>query len=194
MSRAGVCLLAILASAGLLTACGGGESTTTSTGANGGQAPPAEPPDPPAQGFHDSSGVTEIPAFGAEASTAERLAAGQALAVYLAAARSGDWGGACSSLAAITRLQLRELLRRAKQIDDKSCGTALRLLLEAPSGEAPYYGPSRVAALRVKRGGAAGEGAGFALFHGDDGKDYWIAMRREDGEWKVTAMTARPLD
>jgi hypothetical protein len=189
-----VCLFAIIAaSAGLVTACG--RDDESSRGASAGAEQPApEPSDPPAPGFQDRSGVTNIPAFGVEANSAERSAAQQALSGYLALARGREWQAACGYLAATMKLQLRRLLRKSKEIERKKCGEALRLLVSRPSnGSSLYYGPVQLAALRIKRSGGAGEGAGFALFHGDDGADYWITVRLEAGEWKLTSLAAQKL-
>jgi hypothetical protein len=171
-----------------LAACGdGGGSETT------GAAEISETTDPPAPGFHDTSGVTDIPAFGGDAGAAELAEAQKALAVYLGALQAKNWNRACAYLDTATAAQLRRLLAKVRRISNKTCGEAVRLLLaDPPAGQVPYTGPAQLAALRLKRGGAAGEGAGFALFHGRD-DDYWITMRLEGGQWKVTALAPQRL-
>jgi hypothetical protein len=196
LSLAGVVLL-VAALGGCGEEGGGAESSAPATATATTPAErPVEPTDPPAAGFQDQSGVTDVPAFGAEAEAAQRPRAERALREYLDAIAAGDWEGACAQVAAITRAQLQEAIARARKVQDKSCREALRLtlgLVRQELGGELYDGPARVAALRVKRGGSAGEGAGFALFHGTDGTDYFVAMRIEDGEWKVTTLAPAPL-
>jgi len=183
------CLLAVALSVMALAACGdGGGSEATETRAT------TETTDPPARGFHDTSGVTDIPAFGGDASAAELEEAQQVLVVYLGALQAKDWNRACAHLDTTTAAQLRQLLSKVRRIAHKTCGEAVRLLLaDPPTGQIPYLGPAQLSALRLKRGEAAGEGAGFALFHGKDGNDYWITMRLEGGQWKVTALAPQRL-
>jgi hypothetical protein len=186
-------LLALLASAVMLPACGGGSGSTAPVEPAAGRSRVAAPSDPPATGFRDSSGVTDIPAFGSEAA-AQRPAVTRALTAYLQAADSGEWGRACDRLAASTAVELRRLTLKLKQVTHKSCEEGLRLSLGSPSsGTSLYYGPADVAAVRIKRGNGAGEGGGFALFHGNDGGDYWMTVRLEGGEWKVSSPAAQPL-
>jgi hypothetical protein len=187
------CLLALLAGAAL-PACGGGKGLTAPTDPVAGQSRSAAPSDPPAPGFRDSSGVTDIPAFGSEAAVTDRLAVTRALTAYLQAAVGKEWGRACARLPASTAVQLRRLTIKLRRVAHKSCEEGLRLSLSSlASGKALYYGPADVAALRIKRGGGAGEAAGFALFHGNDGDDYWVTVRLEGGKWKVSSLAPQPL-
>lgn len=197
MRLAALAALALIVGVALV-ACGGGEEPSPDTGAGmaaqgeeGGASAP-EASDPPAPGFRDSSGVTEIPAFGSEAPAGARRGAGAAIEAYLRAQAAGDWARACSRLSALTRATFGQLIAKLPEVDD--CADALRLSVEELSKSARLYqGPVEVAALRIKRGGPAGEGAGFALFHGEDGRDYWITTRREAGEWKVVSTTPLQL-
>lgn len=165
-----------------------GEPANDSTG-SGSQSESPEPA-APAAGFHDTSGVTDIPAFGSEASPVQRSAARQVLSAYLRATGEGEWTRACAHLSAITMGQLQQVVEQLPRAKDESCGEALRLLLQlGPS----YQGPTKLVALRIKEGGGAGDGAGFALFHGNDGIDYWVTMRLEGGQWKVLSTAPQPL-
>lgn len=140
--------------------------------------------------------MTDIPAFGIEAEAAERLKAEEALRAYLDATGTGAWSRACGKLASIAVAQLQELIVRARAIEKKTCGEGLRLALGLIRREEKgklYHGVAPVAALRIKKGGTAGGGAGFALFHGRDGRDYYIAMRLENGEWRIGTLTPAPL-
>jgi hypothetical protein len=201
LKRLGLLALAVL-TIGSVVGCGsgsdGGDSTSTDPGRIGSTkgAPPPEASDPPAPGFTDSSGVTDIPAFGVEADAAQRPRASSVVSRYLEALEREEWKKACSELAISPAGQLRQLVAKVKSIADKSCGEGLRVLVKtAPPSQKKqlYFGPVDVVALRIKHGGGAGEGAGFALFHGNDGTDYWASVRLEEGEWKVTSFAAQPL-
>lgn len=194
--RSVACFIAVLLSGFVLTACGDDQGSTSGAGTAEKKAAGVakEPTDPPAPGFTDNSGVTDLPAFGIEASPAERGEAQESLSTYLDALRAQAWDKACAYLDSAAIAQLRQLTAKVPSITDKSCGEALRLVSTSPSAQpSPYNGPIELSALRIKRGGGAREGAGFALFHGDDGDDYWITMRLDDGSWKVTALSLQRL-
>lgn len=164
----------------LLVGCGGSDSSTTGTRPSS---------DPPAVGFRDTSGQTNIPAFGTEAPVAERRRAQESLDAYLTARERDAWGRACHYLTVPTRSQLLELIAKST-VENKTCAEALRLSSKvALFGRRPYHGPATIAALRIKEG----PGGGFALFHGNDGTDYWIAMKRQGETWRITSTVPEPL-
>lgn len=135
-----------------------------------------------------SEGKMHLAEFGQEADDAERAAAQEALESYLRAQREGDLGTACGYLLSETRAQLEAMAKSAKD-GGSGCAAALRLGLRlASAGGEPYFGSASVVSLRIEKGGPAGDGAGFALFHGDDGHDYWAVMKARDGQWKVSAL------
>ena len=182
MSRtlASVCLGALIAVS--LVACGGaGDSTSTDA---------VERTDPPVPGFEDTSGVTDIPAFGFEATADQRGQAEISLNAYLGEIGARRWQRACASLATPSRKELLTLIAQAEDVKERNCGEALRLSL---AGRNPYTARAEVAALRIKTGDLAGDGAGFALFHGRDGSDYWVTMRSEGGSWRVSAIQPQEL-
>jgi hypothetical protein len=138
-----LCLLVVLGGGVFLSACGGDASLTDT------QAQTLEQADPPAAGFHDSSGTTDIPAFGIEAGAADRAAVTRALSAYLRAADGEDRKTACAQLAASTAAELRRLAQKAKA-EHPGCEEGLRLSLSAPANDQRlYHGPAEVAALRL---------------------------------------------
>jgi hypothetical protein len=208
--KAALCLTVLAAGLGL-AACGGdgdrstassevaaSQSTATAPSPNGSpqgstepQKPasrpstPPEPSSPPTPGFKDTSGKTHIPAFGVEASDNTRTGVQAVLDAYLRAARAGDWKKVCSYLYGTNKAELQKISGRRG-----GCGKTFPSLLKRYTADRqPYFGPARLSGLRIK----AGTSAGFALFHGTDGNDYWVAMKREGGQWKIISALPQPL-
>ncbi len=199
-------LAALLAAIGL-AACGGGSSASTSTGAteaasspstatmpgpesSGGASHPSQPAGSGSAGTGSGGGAdafrvhgadNSIPDYGAEASAAERAAAGAALAAYLKAYAKGEWSKACPYIATSLRSSLQRLASGSKQLTGAGCAKTLATLsAAAPAGTRadPLIGGP--AALRVK-----GDNA-FALFYGAHNQQYMMPMASEGGDWKVT--------
>jgi hypothetical protein len=127
--------------------------------------------------------------FGIEASSSDRAGAEAAIAGYLAALVAEDWGKACSYLASAVKPQIQQM---AAGGGGQGCGEALRTYVQMSrklSGEGQILARGGIASLRIE----SSDGAGFALFHGSDGRDHWIAVAREDG-WKVISALPQPFD
>lgn len=208
--RPAACIAATIAIASCLAACGGGGDSTASIGdpAATTQKPSSEhpkseaaeraayekarygSPSPQSAPFGKYSGKAKLhlAEFGAEASSGERAGAQRAIEAYLQATWQGESEKACSYLSATVRGEIAQLSKASK---GSSCGEILQTLADAP--KSPGLASAGIASLRIERGGRAGEGAGFALFHGSDGVDYWMAMKREDRDWKVISTAPQPL-
>jgi hypothetical protein len=132
--------------------------------------------------------------FGDEASGGNRSDASEVVIAYLKAAGAKEWVKACGYLAAEAKAQAAELAKQSAP-DERSCGENLSRLVKAfeQGAESPLYAPSGILSLRIEEGGLNGEGTGFALFHASDGKDWWLAMRREGGKWKTLSTTPQPF-
>jgi hypothetical protein len=129
-----------------------------------------------------------------EAHTTEREAAESVLGAYLKALEQGDWARACRYLIASTRAQTEALAAGVAPEQAKAgCGSALETTIRFQKAETRDLADSGVSSLRIKRGKLAGEGAGFALFHGSDDADYWMAMKVEGGEWRVISISPTDL-
>lgn len=211
MSRmAGGCSTLLIAGAlalGLM-ACGGGDdpveqgdstgpglsgsATDSGSAASGSEGEGSvEATDPPTPGFEDASGQTAIPAFGVEADEAERAAVEGVLKAYLQAGGAGEWSRACENLAASASAELGGLAGSSGQSTDGRCAATLPRVVDLLSRyQDPYFGPVSVSGLRVKESA----GAGFALFHGDDGHDYWVSVRKDGDRWGVLSTLPTPLD
>lgn len=210
-------LLALIAAAliaTVLAACGGGDSDDSGTTATGpGQttteADPgtdraaagdgqggskqgaadsghADPPAPSGEGssaFRTPGGDNSIQEFGKEADTAEVESATAAIDGFLEARANGEWEQQCSFLAAAAVRPLEQLAARSPQLKGKGCGAILAALgSQAPASSRANVLTDGVASLRIE-----GD-QGFALFHGPNGTDYFMTVRKEDGEWKVGAL------
>jgi hypothetical protein len=188
-----VCAAACGATGGSATIEGPTTPRSSNTEGGSGSAAVASPaaPDPPVPGFEDTSGRTHIPAFGVEASADERSAVEAVLSAYLRASREGEWGKACTYLLGDISSEISVLERGSNPSGGEGCATALPRVfdLSRRNGLNPYLGPAPLSGLRVKEG----TGAGFALFHGVDGNDYWVAMKVEGGRWRVLSTIPQPL-
>ena len=149
--------------------------------------------DQPAAGSADEKGSTSfrarggdnsIPDYGEEADDGEREAASGVVVGFLRARADGDWESVCAAMASSTLKPLEQLAARAAaQYAGKGCTAILETLMRSvpASARASNIGDG-IDSLRFE-----GERA-FALYHGTDGKDYFIPLAKEDGEWKVGAL------
>lgn len=156
-------------------------------------------------GFQGSSkqGVLKhIPEFGEEAAASQRGAAQAALTAYLTAVAAGEWATACKYLLPYYVTTLEASSRAATGAPRDCSETLVRIYDEAAKQPGSQYsdgGNPQVTSFRVEsypdaRAERFGvEQAGFALLHGSDGEDYWVGMTRENGQWKLTVPTPRPL-
>jgi hypothetical protein len=150
--------------------CGGGSSSSSAP--NKTEANNAEP----AAQFLKPKGKNTIPKFGSEASTEERKATSAIVAKSLKARETADFATQCETLStkAITNIP------GAKGRSD--CVAALKKFAE-PLAKTKNARKDTltglIAAMRVK-----GD-SGWGLYHGNDGKDYAVALEQEGGIWKV---------
>jgi hypothetical protein len=183
--------------ASCLAACGGSGSSVTPGPAN-------ESSNPPDRGEVSSQsaefqkysqrGKLHLAEFGDEAGSDSRREAEAVLVSYLEATGQEDWAKACAYLSPLATAQFEA----AKQISGQSCGKTLARFAKSSrrkegNGDSPIYASRGIASLRIEEGGLAGAGAGFALFHGSDGKDHWMAMKVEDGAWKIISALPQPF-
>lgn len=182
-------VVALLLTLGLL-ACGEGESTTAPTGttsavgdgANGDDrtAGSAANRDSPSAAFEVPGGDNSVQRFGEEAGPAERRRASAVVDGYMDAITANDFAAQCRLL---TRASVEPLERATGSESGASgCAKALSQLRAGTQGVVFGAMAGPVGSLRV-------EGTqGFALYHGEDGIDYVLPLKREGGEWKVTSL------
>jgi hypothetical protein len=151
----------------------GSDSSSSSTSAS---EPSAE--------FLKPKGKNKIAKFGEEASEEEREAVNQVVVENLEAREAADFSTQCDTL------NMRAIKEIPNAKDHRGCPAALKKLAEPLSGSKEIRKDTmsgEIAALRVK-----GD-RGYALYHGNDGKDYAVPLEKEDGEWKVSAIVVTGL-
>jgi hypothetical protein len=179
-------LLGVVALLLLVAGCGGGSSSSSTAGQTETGAAPKGGPEPSAEFLNKSD--RQIVKFGREASAEEREAASAVLLENLEARQAGDFATQCATLTA-TAIEEIPGAKESGSLEDH-CATALKKLATPLSQSAKarkntLSGP--IAALRVKGN------IGHALFHGNDGKDYAIALEKEGGTWKVGSIETAEL-
>jgi hypothetical protein len=134
--------------------------------------------------FLKPGGNNRIPKFGEEADEDEREAASAVLEESLQARAAGDWVKQCETLTTGRVNNVKE------GGEGESCASVLKSQALPLSGsEAVRANTMRgpIDALRME-----GD-RGFALYHGKNGKDYAMPMKKEDDEWKVSSVTESEL-
>jgi len=182
--RVSIGVIAAILVACVLAACGGGSGTSSPTETKTTTA--SAEPDGSAE-FPTSKGDAKFVKFGAEASAPERSAADAVLQSNFKARAAADFTTQCATL---DRKTVEELVGPSQKPSTEACARELSKLAQPLSGtkkaRADTLGEP-IAALRVKGN------RGWALFHGNDGKDYAILMNQEGGFWKVGALLASEL-
>ena len=175
--RIAVLTVALTALAIVIAGCGGGGSGGSSSTEASGEA---------SAQFKATKANKQILNFGEEASDAEREAASSVLESNLRTREAADFASQCLTL----NLKAIEAVVKPPKGKPSECAAALKKLAEPLKGTEEVRkdtldGP--ITALRVK-----GK-SGYALYHGNDGKDYAMSMEKEGGEWKVAALLTTEL-
>ena len=137
-------------------------------------------------------GDNSIQAMGTEGQPAPRAQAVDNLSAYLAAFSAHEWSKACSLASGEYRQQLSQLVANAKTKGDakkpEGCAATLAVLFaKAPKGA---LGASRVAKVLSFR--TEGDHA-FLIYRSTEGKAMFIAMKEDEGEWKVNVLQPEPF-
>jgi hypothetical protein len=172
-----------------MVACGGGGDSTTSPKP---ASPPREVVSPQSASFEkysgDGPGQLRIAEFGVEGSETERQEVETIVVPYLQAIGKGDWWRACGYLSDNLVAQFEEIAAKSKRPTPPTCAEILHAFVVTSnrrSGELLVRAPDGIASLRIKDP----PGGGFALFHGSDGEDHWMTVRREGDIWGVMSPT-----
>lgn len=141
----------------------------------------------PAREFLVRNGDNAAPTFGREATKAERDQASQVIEAWMRARAATDWKKDCSYF---SRQYVRALVAEdATKITNgrvKTCPQALAYFGEAASGDYKNTMSGPIGSLRI------GEGHGYALWHGSDGRDWTLPVNQENGRWLVAL--AAPIE
>jgi hypothetical protein len=187
--------LVTLGFAVLLTGCGGGGSSSSSTarpasvaattaGSASKPSTESQPAKEPSAAFltKEKHSLTNYAAeFGEEASPQEREAIGKLVAKSLVARAAGDFKTQCETL---NKQGLSEIPGAKNHRD---CAAALTKYATPLAGSREarkdtLSGP--IAALRINKK----HDKAFALYHGNDGKNWAAPLKKEGGEWKLSAI------
>jgi hypothetical protein len=193
-------LLALLALAFGLSACGGGSSSSAtissaaSTAANTTPATP-KPHAPtaaelaaerrqagPAAPFVKAKADNSVPTFGTQAGASQRDQAEATLKAYLQARAKADWPTACHYLSAPTRQGFEKLASSSAKAKALGCAQILAALSKGADHSDPFSG--HLLSLRINGAHA------FALFYGPHHQQYIVPMNREGGQWRLTQTAA----
>ncbi len=142
---------------------------------------------------YSAKGKLHLAEFGDEASSGDTGEAQAAITSYLQTYGGEEWDKACEYLLTEIKAQLQQLTNTSGGCAETLAAFAKSPLASADGSESPIYAPEGIASLRIQEGGRAGEGAGFALFHGSDGEDHWLAMKVQDGRWLILSATPQPF-
>jgi hypothetical protein len=182
----------MLAFASLLLAfagCGGGSSSSSSPASSSSStasfsSSPASSEsgstvEPSAQ-FVKKKGDNTIAKFGREGSAEEREAANAVVVENLEAREDADFATQCETL---TLALIKELNGGRKS--RSKCPRLLKELAEPLSKTKKIRTDTlsgSITALRVKGR------EGYALYHGNDGKNYALPLEKENGHWRVNSL------
>jgi len=184
-------LLVVCVASLLISACGGGgSSSSTSAGSEEGiqEVSAKQSSKEFLEPKNKKSKANTIADFGKEASLEEREEANAVIQRSYNARASADFETQCETLerAAVKQLESAE----AKGKKRTTCAEAVRKLAE-PLPKTKDLRKNdisgAVAALRVKGSKA------YALYHGTDGKNYALTLKKEDGKWLLTALVSAQI-
>lgn len=172
----------------------GGES---STGAGLEETASEERPYPHIKGaareFLIIGGDNLIQAFGNEATAAERENASRVIHAWMRARVAEDWATDCKYLAGEYRENLVWDANGVTEGKVKTCAGALKFFGDEASGTSGNTLTGPIDSLRVTKTRVGDtEKEAFAQWHGPNGIDWVVPLRREDGVWGVAS--ASPID
>jgi hypothetical protein len=167
----------------LIVAAGCGSSGSDPTGSSGTKEETVDwsiYPSGPARQFIVPGKDNAVPTFGWEATPAERKEVTALVAAWMRARAAKDLGKDCSYL---SRKYSAYITRDARGVSDgkvKTCPQALAFFGKEVSGNyGNTFGNGPVVSLRINRT------HGYALYHGNNGNDYVVAVDKEGGKWKI---------
>jgi hypothetical protein len=184
-------ILSALLLAALLTGCGSSSSDPPTSGSTAGSGTTAGNGNQLSLGGPQRASSFTAPKnpnnkyakFGKEASSAERTAASEVLAENLEARESADFAPQCATLSVQAHEEITEVKNPSKA--ESLCPGTLKKLASPLKNTEEFrvdnFG-GLIAAFRVR-----GK-TGYALYHGNDGKDWMMPMFKEGSIWKVSSI------
>lgn len=170
---------------------GGGQSGDSSGRDSGGFVPKQhEDTGGGSEQFRTRGGDNSVQEFGEEAGEEEFEAAAVALHNFLDARAEGEWAAACEYLASDVVGSLEKLAAQAKGVEETTCAAILGKLTNPAAKE-----DLREEAEEADVGSLRVEGdRSFVIYHGTGDVILAMAMKQEDGEWKVASLAGTPLN
>jgi hypothetical protein len=173
---------AIIVLAAAASGCGGSDSSSE-VGSTAAESPRAVYPEGPTREFIVPGGDNVVQMFGREATPAERKEASAVIAAWMRARAAQNWKKDCSYF---SRKYLKIITDDAHRVTDgrvDTCPEALAYFGHEASGDYVNTLSGPIDSLR------AGEGHGYAQYHGRDGRDWIVPMDREGEKWRVANAT-----
>jgi hypothetical protein len=136
--------------------------------------------------FIVKGGDNSIQEFGEESDESELEEAAVAVHDFYVTRASGAWADACSRISASLREQLEQLATKSSNV--KGCAAFLEAFTTALSAAA-WREVTTMDAASLRREGDQG----FLIYEGAANTVYAMPLKEEDGEWKVTALSATAL-
>jgi hypothetical protein len=178
--------LAVAACAVALAGCGGAAQDGSSQTGKG-SADQRSAGSGNSDGFEAPAGDNGIQEFGKEVAGSDLRQADEAVAALFRAVRSNDWSAVCARYLSRQNVEaFKKLAKMTPHIKGASCPKVLGRLNS--TGEKPSEPKNGLRAIRIE-----GD-RGFGLYRGTDGNGYAIAMKKEDGRWKLNALRPTPLE
>lgn len=160
----------------LIAACGGGSGSSADSTTSGGGQTSAEFLQP---GSKNNKAIVK---FGNEAPSRAREEVSEVLMENLEARENGDFATQCATLA---KEQLEQIAEAKGANAVSACSTNLAKQAKPLKNSRAVRSNHLVGPIAVLR---VYENKAYALFHGNDHKDYAIPMRKESSEWKVASI------
>jgi hypothetical protein len=178
------CIAALLVV--LVAGCGGGDSTTGSE-TEGEASRPYPWVKGPSREFLVPEGDNIVQAYGREATKAEREEVSKVIEAWMKARAASREAAECRYLDPKSIESTISSASYQEQRKVTSCAEGLAVLAKnGYRGKLANNMTGPIDSLRV------GEGRGYVQYHGNDGRDWIIPVRKVDGEWKIS--TLDPID
>ncbi|MDQ3724336.1 MAG: hypothetical protein M3335_00355 [Actinomycetota bacterium] len=167
--------------------CGGGGDSTTDSASDDQASRPYPWLKGPSREFLVPEGDNVVQTYGREAPEAEREEVSRTIEAWMKARAAGQRAVECKYLDPNNVESTVKAASFQEQRKVTSCGEGLSVL--SRNG---YRGPPAnnmtgpIDSLRI------GEGRGYAQYHGNDGRDWIVPVRKVDGEWKISSLD--PID
>lgn len=126
--------------------------------------------------------------FGVEGSEVELEQATAAVQGFFVDRANGDFAGACAPLAESILDRIERLATNSTSLKDTSCPSFLKAFIALTPAE-------RRESVVVDGGSLRHQGSrGYLIYAGFDDIVYATPLAKEDGKWKLTSLSSKPLN